>query len=310
MPPNRNGWRAFGQSVRGATHMRENRPNQDALALANTMRGDGAAIAVADGHGDPIHFRSQRGSTLAVQSAMQVLENLSPEEVNNSPQRIVEKWRAAVAKDLQEHPYSEEENPSGPYVPYGTTLLAALACNDWVLYLQLGDGDILAVDEQGRTERPLAPDPRLDGVRTTSLCQNDAARLTRLRLVHHRPALIALATDGYANSYADDDAFVQIGPDYLKLIRQDPAALEQRLESILNHVSREGSSDDITLGLMVRNGETSKPAKRPRKKWMVAALAALLLVLFAAAAGWWLWRPVPPPPAPPAPKASPLFASV
>jgi serine/threonine protein phosphatase PrpC len=302
------GWLAFGHSVRGAAHVLHGLPNQDAIALSNGLGGRGAAVAVADGHGNPIHFRSETGAQLAVRSALEVLEDFSPEAVDDLPSRIVDLWRREVEDHRARNPYQPGEASSGPLVPYGTTLLAVVARRDWVLYLQLGDGDILTVDDQGRAGRPLPPDPSLDGVHTTSLCQDDAAQRTRVRVVRGpRPALIAVCTDGYANSYSDDRAFLQIGPDYLKLIQENAADLEHRLEEILNHVSRAGSSDDVTLGLLARGIEV-KVLRRPRnprwKTWMLASgAAAMLLAAAVFAAHWWQGPPPPPLPHPPQPPA-------
>src|SRR5580658_4443291 len=64
-------WRAFGASVRGASHYQSGVPNQDAFRVADLgERGQrGLVAAVADGHGNLRHFRSDRGSRYAVDAA-------------------------------------------------------------------------------------------------------------------------------------------------------------------------------------------------------------------------------------------------
>ena len=93
---------------------------------------------------------------------------------------------------------------------------------EFILYLQLGDGDILVVAENGEVSRPLERDARLLADQTTSLCSPDAWRDFRVRfqaLVDPPPALILLATDGYSNSFVSEAAFLQVGPDVLEMIR-------------------------------------------------------------------------------------------
>ena len=60
---------------------------------------------------------------------------------------------------------------TAPELAYGATLLAAAATDRVLLYLQLGDGEILSVTAQGTTTRPLPPDDRLIANQTTS-CVN------------------------------------------------------------------------------------------------------------------------------------------
>lgn len=60
-------WRAFGKSVRGASHIRDNRPNQDAI-LWSSGESDGLPLvmALSDGHGSQRSFRSETGAAFAV----------------------------------------------------------------------------------------------------------------------------------------------------------------------------------------------------------------------------------------------------
>jgi hypothetical protein len=159
-----------------------------------------------------------------------------------------------------------------PEVAYGSTLLAVAATARWIAYLQLGDGDILAVDEKGTTSRPVPGDPKLIGNRTSSLCQEDAAGQLRVRVESEMPALITLSTDGYANGFQTDADFLQIGPDYLQMVQSERDGLGERLPAILGEATRQGSCDDITLILLVRN-EARKNDKTRTSKWrrMLAA---------------------------------------
>lgn len=150
-------------------------------------------------------------------------------------------------------------------VKYGTTLLAVLATTEWLLYLQLGDGDILVVRDDGQVERPLGKDLRLLGGETTSLCTTDAWKDMRAVLrpiAEEAPALVLLSTDGYANSFSSDGDFLKTGPDYLRLIREEGwEYVQANLESWLTETSQLGSGDDIAVGILYRHIEGSEPAR-------------------------------------------------
>jgi serine/threonine protein phosphatase PrpC len=282
-------WRVIGASTRGAAHTRLGLPNQDAFLCwaARGEVGPRALLAVSDGHGAAYHFRSGIGSRIAVETASSLLrESLAvasgsrtldgnAEALRSLLHEIVASWRQAVATHLAKNPFTNEEldrlakaekGPDAlarvkenPEVAYGATLLAVLVCDGAILYLQLGDGDILRVGADGRTERPLPADPHSTGVETASLCLPDAEQGFRTHLEKSGgagPALILLSSDGYSNSFRSDKDFLQIGPDYLDILRQrGPDSLAAELGEILAEASSQGSGDDVTLGLLAREGE-------------------------------------------------------
>jgi len=274
-------WNVFGSSVRGASHKRKGLPNQDALAWSWAGRERlPLVVALADGHGSAKSFRSEVGARCAVEIASSELLSLASHPADRSmlsdvvPRRIVGEWQQLVQAHAASEPFTVEEREgllaaAGPAarreveaekaVAYGTTLLAA-AVNDAHLFLvQLGDGDILFVSDAGEVSRPLPPDERLLGNFTTSLSSADPAgdfRTLCLPLGESAPVLVLLATDGYANSYADDAAFLQVGSDLLRLIRSEgPRWVEDQLAGWLEEVTGRGSGDDITSAVLLRGGD-------------------------------------------------------
>jgi hypothetical protein len=156
---------------------------------------------------------------------------------------------------------------SSPELAYGATLLAAAATDKVLLYLQLGDGEILSVSAQGTTTRPLPPDDRLIANQTTSLCQPEAWKDFRSSWVTAGalPSLVLLSTDGYANSFRSDDDFLKIGQDYLEIIReQGISSLAEELPAILTEATQQGSGDDITLAILQDDLSAAGAAKVPR----------------------------------------------
>ncbi len=272
-------WRCSGKTVRGASHIRAGLPNQDALWwLPESGSGSPLILTISDGHGSAKSFRSHIGAKIAVEQATKqiknfVLENNQRDAVavqTQLPKIIVSQWLKAVEHHRQEVPFTHEdwallEKKEGtkaqdalvnnPFLAYGTTLLAVVVTDEFILYLQLGDGDILCVD-RGKTTRPFALDERLIANQTTSLCTEDAWREVRLRLVPHSensPSLILVSTDGYSNSFRSETDFLQIGQDYQEMIRsRGMDFVTQQLPNILSDTSQQGSGDDITLGIIKR----------------------------------------------------------
>jgi serine/threonine protein phosphatase PrpC len=272
-------WKVISASVRGSAHQRTGLPNQDAVDYGMAAKSEPAAtvLAVSDGHGGGRHFRSQVGSMLAVHVTVEtVREHVSraaglngSADLSDLSHKIVNAWLSAVGSDLEHNPFTEEElsaliNAEGeaskdsvmehPELAYGATLLVAAATDDRVLYLQLGDGDILAVAADGATTKPIAADARLIANQTTSLCQPDAWREFRsaeIAAVEGWPALVLLSTDGYVNSFRSQEDFLQIGRDYLEMLRkQGSESLAEELPQILAEATQQGSGDDITLGML------------------------------------------------------------
>lgn len=260
-------WRALGASVRGAQHIRRGLPNQDAIAWRAAADAGGAAtLAVADGHGSARHARSAEGAQMAARLAAEFLmaegaaSSLDPSGISRIsaqkwPALIARRWSEAVRAHHAAHPLAETSETEAEAL-YGTTLLAVLAAPGFLVHLQIGDGEMLAVSETGEVSRPLPPDPRCLGVATVSLCSPNAKSQFRTRfqrLSGPPPALMMAATDGYGTSFASDEAFAQAGTDFWNLLRAEgPGAVQERLPEWLRETSEAGSGDDVTLGLLYR----------------------------------------------------------
>ncbi len=293
-------WKTADASVRGSSHARSGLPNQDAAACS-VIPGDAgqpttAIVAVSDGHGGARHFRSQVGSALAVNIAISALRDflvrfsapggaasLTQAHLDELMRSLVSEWTEAVVADLASNPITSEESErleaqsedahasveESPLLAYGATLLIAAATDELLVYLQLGDGEILSVSADGVTSRPLPEDDRLVGNQTTSLCQPDAWNDFRSAWVvaPHLPSLVLLSTDGYVNSFRSDDDFLKIGADYLQILReQGISTLSSELPAILDEATRQGSGDDITLAILQGNlarSSTSQSGTRP-----------------------------------------------
>lgn len=279
--PSKYKWNYIVDSVTGASHLARHLPNQDAVAV---YPQDGPSsyivLAVADGHSEVAHFRSDRGSRCAVNAAAEVITNWlrqpqrrSLSEVREAWERTLPSllhaaWKNRIFGDLQANPFTDAEMARVPdgrlrdvaancLVPYGTTILAVVATNAFVGALQLGDGDILAVDDDG-TVRPLMPsDNSSFGEATDSLCDRSAPGRFRCffeTLEAKMPAAIMMATDGYEKSFPNHRGhFLKMGTDLLRYLRQyGPEKVREDLPVWLSSTSADGSGDDITLAVAYR----------------------------------------------------------
>lgn len=280
------GWSMLGESVTGATHLRANKPNQDALHAWSVETGNGLPLilAVSDGHGSAKCFRSDVGARRAVHAAVKELGQFQASQrgVSNLsaikraaeerlPQLITRRWQKAVRAHYKKNPFSTDEfdaleKQAGVSarrdvdahlcLAYGATLLSVLVTQSFILYLQLGDGDILTVSETGEVTRPMPKDERLLGNETTSLAAPQAWRDFQCRfqaVAGSPPALILLSTDGYANSFRDETGFLAVGSDFLELLRSEGLSkVNQQLKHWLVEASQAGSGDDITVGIVCR----------------------------------------------------------
>ena len=285
------GWQVVSASVGGAIHDRSDAPNQDALSWWSAEGENALAVlCVADGHGGSEYTQSHIGARRAVKEAQMLLvSEVLPRILDGSaltdlaqfkrhlsqqlPRDLVKRWRASISEHADEEtaragaPRSREtvahHTAAQSDVPverrYGATLLAALLTPELHLYIQLGDGDILTVSQEGEVTRPpFPPDSQLIANYTTSLCSKDAWRFVRIHflpIVEKSPALVMLATDGYANSFADNAAFEQVAKDIYSNIQQDgPAAVAGQLPDWLEETSEGGSGDDISVVIAVKAG--------------------------------------------------------
>ncbi|HEY2265738.1 MAG TPA: PP2C family serine/threonine-protein phosphatase [Streptosporangiaceae bacterium] len=280
-------WQVITGSARGAAHRARGLPNQDAAA---SRAGPGGVVAaIADGHGHSRHFRSADGAALAVEVACRVASSAiaglagdasagdadagdassgdaSADEAARAGQElaraVVAGWRSAVTAQLEERPYTAQEQSildlaaDTPVIPYGATLLVAVIAGRWLVCAQIGDGDMLAVRPDGSSFSPVAGDDRLDGRRTTSLCQPDALgsfRTSAHDLSQVPLAALLLATDGYGNALADEPWQPVVGRDLAQLAAgHDHDWFGQQVPGWAQRcASADGSGDDATITLLL-----------------------------------------------------------
>ncbi len=289
-------WRVIGETVPGASHLRAGTPNQDSiLYVRESSRSLPIVLSVADGHGSAKCFRSDLGSQFAVRKAAQVVGEFLDErrgkfdlaEIESVgkdylPKEFVKKWRKMVEYHLKNNPFTEDEfvkleEKSGagarklveenPLLAYGTTSLTVAMEEDFVLYMQLGDGDILNVSVAGEVTKPLPEDGRLLANETTSLClpkaENDFRFFVQKVSAEASPQMILLSTDGYLNSFSDETGFFQAGTDILQMLRTENGFndVNDNLKAWLEEATQMGSGDDCAVAIIYRPDALKKTEK-------------------------------------------------
>jgi hypothetical protein len=288
-------WEIYSASVIGADHVRAGSPNQDAVGTRQFDLAAGGRLpvfAVADGHGHARHFRSDRGSRLAVAAATSVAQGWAAglpgsgiptaEAAGQLVRDIVGRWRELVAADLAADPITRAgaaamlpDDP--PEIAYGATLLLGVLTAQVAVLGQIGDGEMVLVLPDGRALEPVPGDSRLDGTKTTSICQPDAISAFRVALVNlaRTPVFAVLAaTDGYGNAQADDNWRPTLAADLVRLGSERGIGWigGQLADWAAACASSDGSADDCTIALALNASVAlAPPAPADRRTTLAVA---------------------------------------
>ncbi|MCM1524903.1 MAG: protein phosphatase 2C domain-containing protein [Ruminococcus sp.] len=269
-------YECFAVKARGYSHIESGTVCQDS---AKCISGGGiVVIAVADGHGSPQYFRSDRGSEFASGCALDKLcefaRTVPPdftdttEEVNGRVSQLVKSiitgWQKCVKTDMEKAPFEaaelekvpekyalEYKNGVSPERAYGSTLIAAADCGEYLIGLQIGDGKCVAVYEDGSADEPIPWDERCHLNRCTSICDPKAAEEFRYYIWKEKlPAAVIICSDGIDDSYGTLlHCFCKSL--LLKLTEGDFAEKAEEFQNELPVISKNGSKDDVSAAGMV-----------------------------------------------------------
>jgi hypothetical protein len=93
-----------------------------------------------------------------------------------------------------------------------------LVTDELIAGLQIGDGDLVVVEGDGRVHRPVPPDASNIGHITRSLAGADAGRDVRSWVAAYDrvPPVLWVSTDGFGGAYESPDWFVEVGQQLAK----------------------------------------------------------------------------------------------
>ncbi len=306
----------FCHSVQGAGHIKHGTPCQD---YGLKFQSEECKIFIlGDGHGDSNCPRSDIGSRTLCEIALEELkvfaaelkrQDLSDELmdkygaselVNQLVISIFGKWSCAVNEHFSSNPLTEQEEAQASVMApvykrgeriehiYGTTFIAGLMTEDYLLLLQQGDGRCVVFDAEGNVSQPIPWDDRCFSNVTTSVCDTDAVQSCRYHIIDLKQNPIiacVLGSDGVEDSFASMDLMhCYYRGELLFAAENGVEAFEERMKETLPELSKSGhpvlsqfgSQDDVTVCGVIDRAAVNSMAHRFREEDNKAAIRGAL----------------------------------
>ena len=293
----------------GASHLRRGAPCQDASGVVGCLDAAGTPIqvlVVSDGHGGARYGRSDVGARLACTVAMRELQQaLAPARVASPgaleewrgwlaqelPARIVAAWRREVESHWRAIPGAEGAGFSP--VLYGATLGVLVLTPFWWAHTGLGDWDLVRIGADGGEgaggEALVSEEPECEGggEATFSLCLEGAERHFAARTALYPlapevpPFALLLGSDGLRKSCGSDADFLTLCRYLAGLSPSRAQAGSAELAEALDHISAQGSGDDISVAVARWGGAGQgtawpEPGRCEPALWIQPVTGALL----------------------------------
>ncbi|MDE5770970.1 MAG: protein phosphatase 2C domain-containing protein [Ruminococcus sp.] len=261
-------FRGFSRSVIGASHVKKGIVCQDS---SDYKTGNGYAVSVvADGHGSKKHFRSHIGSRAAVESAIETIEKFYEDKerfeseltenhemiIHNIEKQIIAVWHNKIMEHFAENPVTDEEkkpfteeefNKIAVESYYGTTLVVAVAGENFTFGFQIGDGSLVAVFDDGETAMLMDYEESNPANITASICsRNSASMFSRFFVDNKKVIAVFVSTDGLYTSFGKDSDFL----DYHTIIASQLYDIDIFETSVVKNITKRthfGTEDDISL---------------------------------------------------------------
>lgn len=264
-------FKGLNKTVIGASHITAGTKCQDWSTVKIT--DEYCLAVVADGHGSKKHFRSDIGSKAAVHAVCDTIENFcenmqnfekafikNPDNIISKIQKktilcwndIVNNYHSAVPVKPEETAMltDEEYNDLKLESIYGTTLIAVFMTTHFCFGIQLGDGSMVIVNDDGSTVMPIEDDESCPANLTASMCNSNAFDLfSRFYRIGSTPIAMLVSTDGLYTSFNSKESFEEynhIIVSQLDNVERSEIMIENNLKKRTQH----GSQDDISLSLI------------------------------------------------------------
>ena len=261
-------WRIAAATAAGASHLRNDTPNQDAVAhrLVGVRHGQVVAAAVADGAGSA--SRSDEGSRIAVDTAVDTV-------VRGIERKPAAAMREHLATSLVRDAVKRAKNEVIRYArrqsveprELASTLIVAIASDRLLTAAQVGDGAVVAFNIDGGLARTLCAAHTGEYANETTFITS-RTRPHRIASVGHadgsRYDAVALITDGLQNlalQMPEREAFMGFWNPMLNDLAQtdEPEAVPGRLHAFISGERVQSStSDDVTIAIATRNHRRDK----------------------------------------------------
>ena len=267
-------FKGFSHSVKGASHDKTGLVCQDSSAYK--VCDNYAVAVVADGHGSKKHFRSNIGSKYAVEATIATIDRFYSDTeqfeenflsnskliIKNIQKQIISDWNVLVNKHLEENPVTDDERSKftdeefdniPPESYYGTTLIAGIAGRGFTFGVQIGDGTLVALFDDGVAVMPMEYNEAAPANVTASMCNSNAATMfsSFCRFGQKMIAMYA-STDGLYTSFGSENDFL----DYHTIITSQLKKTDSIDRIIVNNLTKRahfGTEDDISLSCVYDN---------------------------------------------------------
>ena len=259
----------LNKSVRGYSHLEKNIPCQDYSDLYQDNKK--IIITACDGHGGNIYIRSDVGSKLASEAAISVLKKYRKKQIdcmlmsNNLDAIKIEilcKWNELVEQDYSKRPFDAKELETlseddvfflrlNPVLAYGTTLNAAMITEKHVVCVQIGDGGLFLIDDEGYRVAFEDNNENVANV-TYSLCSDKAFNYMFVSVVMTSDIKgVFLCTDGVLTPYQTLHNFCDtfIRPIESLILEKGDEAKSEINDYIITLGEKIGNGDDVSLGI-------------------------------------------------------------
>lgn len=275
-----NKYKVFNKTIRGYSHIKEDRICED-YSIGGRIQNSYFVI-VADGHGGEDYFRSDKGSKLACVCAEECLKEFINNINLNNPKididevithlgmSIISLWNDRVLGDIKKNPFSDLELEKATEkfkdrllreerreVPYGTTLIVALKIQEYIILMQVGDGNIVLVDNNNKVLDVMEEDENCFLNATTSLCDSNVIENFRYKVLKEENInAVFIGTDGIDNSFTDKSQLFNFYLSTLSVFQSK--TYEDALDEVIDFLpslSKRGSRDDISMAGIIKLDE-------------------------------------------------------
>lgn len=261
-------WRIAAATAVGASHSRDNAPNQDAVdhRLVELGYGQVAIVAVSDGAGSAP--RSDEGSKIAVNAVVTAIAD----GINKQPaaafgehlaESLVRNAIEGTKNEVVRHARRQNVSPH----ELASTLIVAFASESLLTAAQVGDGAVIAFDIDGGDAKTLCSAHTGEHANETIFITS-RSKPHEIASVGHASGYeydgMALITDGLqglALKMPEREAFLGFWNPILNDLAQtdEPDAVSERLHAFISGKRVQSrTTDDVTIAIGVRNSRNAK----------------------------------------------------
>lgn len=279
----------YNKSVEGASHKNTGLPCQD-YSISQSFE-KGSIIVISDGHGSRTYVRSDIGSKLACEVAVNettrfvvsnydLLKEKGKTEISYTPDSeepqdtlfynlfasVHNKWYDAIRQHKEDNEFTDDERAklgdADIKKAYGCTLIVAVKTSDFTFAYQIGDGRLFFImpdPEKLRWQQPVPWDSRCNDNVTTSLCNVNPVGRFRYYLYSgsNQPFAIFICSDGIEDCFDGEHNANFKSPklevDYAMILSKflKDENFDTHCESYLSDESMNGSKDDMSIAFII-----------------------------------------------------------